>query len=40
MRPFVEIKDLTIRFPEGNSSFEAVKHVSSVWLGNPVPENP
>ena len=28
MRPFVEIKDLTIRFPEGNSSFEAVKHVS------------
>lgn len=28
MQPLVEIKDLTIRFPEGNQVFEAVKHVS------------
>lgn len=28
MQPLVEIKDLTIRFPEGNQTFEAVKHVS------------
>lgn len=28
MQPLVEIKDLTISFPEGKSTFEAVKHVS------------
>lgn len=28
MQPLVEIRDLTIRFPEGNQSFEAVKRVS------------
>lgn len=28
MKPLVEIKDLTISFPEGDSTFEAVKHVS------------
>ena len=28
MKPLVEIKDLTISFPEGDSTFEAVKNVS------------
>ena len=28
MEPLVEIKNLSIRFPEGNSTFEAVKGIS------------
>ena len=41
MRPFVEIKDLTIRFPEGSTSFEAVNNIlagvtdkKNVWSVN------